>query len=77
MNTPTSSNDAMMQASFVPLPCFCSMEQAITTAFTRIFTESMSFQSRWHCCFLNLKGISPAANLCSPNNVRGCNRDRR
>ncbi len=32
---------------------------------------------RWPCCFLRLKGTSPAANSCSLNSVRGCNRGRR
>ena len=62
---------------FVPLRCFSSMEKAITTAFTRISTESTFFQYKWPCCFLSLKGTSPAANSCSRNSVRGCNRDRR
>ena len=77
VNTPITSNDAMMPVSFVPLPCFSSMEKAITTAFTRISTESTFFQYKWPCCFLSLKGTSPAANSCSRNSVRGCNRDRR
>jgi hypothetical protein len=64
-------------ASFVPLPCFCSMAKAITTAFTRIFMESTSFPSRWPSFSPNRKGTSPAANLCSRNSVRGCNRDLR
>ena len=77
LNTPITSNVAMTQASFVPLPCFSSMEKAITTAFTRIFMESRFFRYRWRSSFLSLKGTSPAANSCSLNSVRGCNRDRR
>ena len=70
-------NDAMMQGNFVPPLSFCSMERAITTAFTRIFMENTCFRYRWHSFFLNREEISRAANLCSPNNVRGCNRGRR
>ena len=72
-----SYNDATMQGSIVPLPCFCSMGRAITTAFTRIFMESMSSPYRWRFFSPNRKGISPAANLCSLNSVRACNRDRK